>query len=73
MTNLPIVSGRSGNTGTALDLIERSRQQIEEVARFRTEVRDYRAPRMEIASTIEALTLLERGQKVSSELLNITA
>ena len=68
-----MVSGRSGNTGTALDLIERSRQQIEEVARFRTEVRDYRAPRMEIASTIEALTLLERGQKVSSELLNVTA
>ena len=46
MPNLPIVSGRGGNSATSLDLIERTRQQVEEVSQFRTEVRDYRAPRM---------------------------
>ena len=73
MPNLPIVSGRGGNSATSLDLIERTRQQVEEVSQFRTEVRDYRAPRMQSSSTIEALTLLERAQKVSAELLDVSA
>ena len=73
MPNMPIVSGRSGYSATSLDLIQRSRQQVEEVAQFRTEVRDFSAPRMQSSSTIEALTLLERGQKVNAELLDVSA
>ena len=62
MTLNPIVSGRGAFGATALQLLEATERQIREVAAFRTQVRDYSAPRMELASSISAPTLAERGR-----------
>lgn len=56
--SLPLVSGHTGYAGqTALDLIARHQQQVEDVARFRPTVRDFRAPRMELSSSLDAVPL----------------
>lgn len=64
----PLYSGHTGFGGAAMDLIARTREQVEQVANFRFTVRDFSAPRMTRASSIEAPTILERGR-----LLDITA
>ena len=56
-TITPLVSGRAGDPHTAISLIELHSDQIEEVARFRPVVRDFRAPRMQLASGLNAVPL----------------
>ncbi len=66
MTLNPIVSGRGAFAATALQLLEATEPQVREVASFRTQVRDYSAPRMEQASSIPAPTLAERGRLIDT-------
>ena len=47
-----------------MQLLAATQEQVEQVANFRFAVRDFSAPRMTLASTIEAPTLLERGSLV---------
>ena len=57
-SNIAFVSGRSGAGGrTAIELIRLHEEQIREVARFRPVVRDFRAPRMQLASSLNAVPL----------------
>lgn len=56
-TSPPLVSGRTGGASHAIRLIQLHADQIEEVARFRPVVRDFRAPRMQLASSIGAVPL----------------
>lgn len=61
----PIVSGLfTGFDGTALQLLEETTRLIEEVTTFRVEPRDFSAPKMELASSIPVVTLVERGKQV---------
>ncbi|MDA0746525.1 MAG: hypothetical protein O2954_08390 [bacterium] len=63
----PMVSGHTGFGPTTLQMLADAKEQVEEVASFQTQVRDYRAPRMEQASSIEALTLMENARKLRSQ------
>lgn len=60
----PLYSGHTGFGGAGMDLIARTAEQVEQVAQFRTTVRDFSAPRMTQASSIDAPTILERGSLV---------
>lgn len=55
----PIYGGHNGYGVTSLNLLERTTQLIEEVVTFQTEVRDYSAPRMTQASSLNAVPLSE--------------
>ena len=54
-----IYGGHTGYGVTALSLLERSSELIEEVVTFRTQVRDYSAPRMSQASSSPLVPLAE--------------
>ena len=54
-----IYGGHTGYGVTALSLLEKSSELIEEVVTFRTQVRDYSAPRMSLASTSPLVPLAE--------------
>ncbi len=60
----PMVSGHTAGADVALDLLKRTHEQVVAVANFRFAVRDFSAPRMTQASTIEAPTLMERGNGI---------
>ena len=55
----PIYGGHTSYGGTSLILLEKTTQLIEEVVNFRTQVRDYSAPRMTLASSLPAVPLAE--------------
>ena len=55
----PLYGGHTGYGMTSLSLLERTTDLIEEVVNFRTEVRDYSAPRMELASSLPAVPLAD--------------
>ena len=61
MSDVPFIGGRTGFGGTALQLLNLTARQVEEVANFRTRVRDFSAPRMERASSIPTPTFSEQG------------
>ena len=61
MSDVPFIGGQTGFGGTALQLLQMTARQVEEVANFRTQVRDYSAPRMEQASSIPTPTFSEQG------------
>lgn len=58
-TGIPLYGGHTGYGVTSLNLLERTTQLIEEVVEFRTEVRDYAAPRMSLASSLPAVPLAD--------------
>ena len=66
MITHPIYGGvtTGGQGGTSLDLIQRATEQVEQVAQFSATVRDFRAPPMDIVSTLPATTIAERGRLV---------
>ena len=51
------VGGHTGFGSTGLQLIKASKTQVEEVAQFQTQPRDFRAPRMQLASSLPAAPL----------------
>ena len=55
----PIYGGHTGYGMTSLSLLERTTQLIEEVVNFQTQVRDYSAPPMSLASSLNAVPLAE--------------
>lgn len=55
----PIYGGHTGYGVTSLSLLERTTQLIEEVVNFQTQVRDYSAPSMDLASSLPAVPLAE--------------
>lgn len=58
MTSIPSSVGGHGSFGAAgLQLLAASKAQIEEVAQFQAQPRDFRAPRMEQASSLPAAPL----------------
>ncbi|MDP6779118.1 MAG: hypothetical protein QGI83_20350 [Candidatus Latescibacteria bacterium] len=61
MSDVPFIGGQTGFGGTALQLINLTERQVNEVANFRTRVRNYSAPRMELASSIPTPTFAEQG------------
>ena len=54
---LPNLGGRSGGALAAVQLIAATQQQVEDVASFRPTVRDFSAPRMQLASSLPAAPL----------------
>lgn len=60
MNGVAFAGGHGGFGSTALDLIARTKNQIEEVAQFVSEPRNYRAPRMSLASSLPAEPLAEK-------------
>ena len=54
---LPNVGGRSGGALAAVQLITATQQQVGDVASFRAAVRDFSAPRMQLASSLPAAPL----------------
>lgn len=73
MEFVPTVSGHTGFGVHALQLFEATTEQVEQVANFRFQVRDFSAPRMRQASSIDAPTLMEQAREIRSQLLNVTA
>ena len=63
MNGAAFTSGHGGFGSSALDLIARTKAQIEEVAQFNSEPRDYRIPRMNLASSLPAGPLSEMQTK----------
>ena len=61
---MPIVSGHSGFSSTSLQLIRATERLIQEVVTFRARPRDFSAPRMQLASSLPAQPLAERGQQI---------
>jgi len=55
----PIASGHTGFGSTALQLIAAASAQIEQVAQFKAQPRDFSAPRMQYASSLPAAPLSE--------------
>ncbi len=55
----PLYGGLTGYGSTSLDLMERTAELIEEVVQFRPEIRDYSAPRMSLASSLNAVPLAD--------------
>jgi hypothetical protein len=55
----PIYGGHTSHGSTSLSLLESTTQLIEEVVTFQTEVRDFSAPRMTLASSLPAVPLAE--------------
>ncbi len=47
-----------------LQLLQLTQNQVEAVASFRTQVRDFSAPRMELASSLPAVPLAEMGRNI---------
>ena len=59
MNNIAFAGGHGGFGPSALELIARTQAQIEEVAQFTSQPRDYRAPRMNLSSSLPAAPLAE--------------
>jgi hypothetical protein len=55
----PIYGGHTSYGPTGLNLLQRTTELIEEVVNFRTQVRDFSAPRMSQASSLPAVPLAE--------------
>ena len=55
----PIVAGHTSYGSTAVQLLEATAQQVEEVATFRTEIRNYSIPRMQSASATPLVPLAD--------------
>ena len=55
----PLFSGHTGYGSTSLDLLDRTTALIEEVVAFRPEVRDFSAPQMSLASSLNAVPLAD--------------
>ena len=55
----PIYGGHTGYGFTSKTLIDKTTELIEEVVTFRTQVRDFSAPRMTLASSLPAVPLAE--------------
>lgn len=51
------VGGHGGFSSAGLQLIASSKAQIEEVAQFQAQARDFSAPRMQLASSLPAAPL----------------
>ena len=66
MTIHPIYGGHTtgGQGSTSLDLLNRTTELITQVTEFSTTVRDFRAPPMDVVSTLPATTIAERGALV---------
>ena len=64
MQELPIYSGHNGYGSTLLQLLELTRSQVEAVVKFRTQPRDFSAPRMELASSVPTVPLAEMGRNI---------
>ena len=59
MTGAAFIAGHGGFGFTALDLIARTQTQIEEVAQFTPQLRNFQAPRMSLSSNLPAAPLAE--------------
>lgn len=57
MSAPPSVGGHGGFSSAGLQLIASSKAQVEEVAQFRAQPRDFSAPRMTLASSLPAAPL----------------
>ena len=57
MSSPASVGGHGGFSAAGLQLIASSKAQIEEVAQFQAQARDFRAPRMELSSSLPAAPL----------------
>ena len=53
------VGGHTGFGSTALQLMAETKAQIEQVAQFRAQPRDFSAPRMQLASSLPAAPLAD--------------
>ncbi|MFT5369890.1 MAG: hypothetical protein ACI8V2_004869 [Candidatus Latescibacterota bacterium] len=51
------VGGHAGFSSAGLQLLAASKAQIEQVAQFQAQSRDFRAPRMQLASSLPAAPL----------------
>jgi hypothetical protein len=60
----PIYGGHTGYGITGLSLLEKTTQLIEEVVTFQTQVRDYSAPSMSLASSLPAVPLAEMTHNI---------
>lgn len=59
MSSPASVGGHTGFSSAGLQLIASSKAQIEEVAQFQAQARDFSAPRMQLASSLPAAPLKE--------------
>ena len=59
MTINPLYGGHTGYGSTSLDLMERTTELIQEVVQFRPDVRDFSAPSMSLASSLNAVPLAD--------------
>ena len=60
MTTVPTtIGGHTGFGATALQLMAATRAQVEQVAEFRAQPRDFSAPRMQLASSLPAAPLAD--------------
>jgi hypothetical protein len=55
----PLFSGHTGYVSTGLDLLQRTTTLIEEVVEFRPDIRDFGAPSMSLASSLNAVPLAD--------------
>jgi len=53
------LSGHTGFGSTALALMTATQAQVEQVAQFRAQPRDFSAPRMQLASSLPAAPLID--------------
>lgn len=60
----PMAAGHTGFGSTALQLLMATTRQVEAVAAFRAQPKDFSAPRMQLASSVPAAPFAQQGQQV---------